>query len=133
MNHVPDPKTDCLAIVRTPAKLTLFPSQESCVRTFQAIQGCGATTNQGFNASCVGGSINTRYCDDKHGLLVDDTVPGFLLESAEELHVAPESTHVLVAAGGEVGEASQQNIDETTTLGPLKLEEYERSIAPVEP
>ena len=114
---------DCMALVRVSASTTLFPSAESCVRTFESLQGCAASTNQNFNASCVGGSINVDFCSDRHGLLLDDKAgPAFALGTADELHIlAP--THFLGDA--DKGEAEEGEIEETLDLGPFTQRKWE--------
>ncbi|KAL2051457.1 hypothetical protein ABVK25_008324 [Lepraria finkii] len=53
------------------------PAAEACTYTFQSLQGCFQTTNQGYNSHQVGGTVNIHFDDTTDSAPVDTDLPTY--------------------------------------------------------
>ena len=95
ISNVESQANHCLAIVIVSDLVKQFPDFDTCKGAFQAINGCAVETTAGYNAACVGGSINIEGCDvegkvSDAKLAQDPTLPAYVLGSPAELAFASE-------------------------------------------
>ena len=111
-----DPLRDCQAVVRLSHQVHSL-AEASCVRSFSTIQGCAQDTNQHYNASQVGGSINIDFCNDHRGRILNEGLTAFALGTPDvlhhPLHITPHSRQ-----DGNRGEPDVFNTTEALTSGP---------------
>ena len=86
--------SECVALIRI-SGIQAATTFDECVQSFQAIQGCGESTNAGFNPLCVGGTINYAFCDENLYSIIDLTKPAYALGSPGQLDVIPGETLAL--------------------------------------
>ena len=107
----------------------------TCVEKFTELKGCNTSTNAGYDANCVGGTINQHVNDLYAGHTIDDSLPIFVLgptgafgEGAGQAGPAPqnspgtadekqEAVNSRSVSGGSAGSASGGGGRGSTTGG----------------
>ena len=86
-NSLASQQDHCLAILIASEDVTTFPSYEACQAAFKKVGGCAVPTQQGYNATCVGGSLNLPSCVSEAGSLEvnDSRTPAYVLGAPQEL------------------------------------------------
>ena len=112
---------DCVAAVNNGNAPGVTLAYPDCISKFQSLQGCAETTNENYNADCIGAVLNSKYNDNEghETLPLDISKPRFALSTPKFfgivtanltlIHPEPQLSSDTSQAAYQVAQSQQQS------------------------
>ena len=109
---------DCVAVSKNGKNPP--PDMATCLQKFAEIQGCFETTNVGYGANCVGGSINLSFCTTS-APIIDGNLPTYQLGTplgVDQGDLSSNPPGTLGAGNGDSSSSTGANAVSAAVAGP---------------